>query len=101
VRTVLVVLSGVLSQHRPQVPPAEDQHVVEALAPKAARQVEECRLPAGAQHARAVDAAHHSGRHITPRQAGFAFEEEAVRALVSLPTRADGYARSAAANVRA
>jgi hypothetical protein len=56
---------------------------------------------AGAQHARGIDAAHQSGRHITPRQAGFAFEAEAVRALVSLPTRADGYARSAVANVRA
>ena len=39
--------------------------------------------------------------HITPRQAGFAFVPEAVRAAASLPTRAVGYARRAVANVRA
>jgi hypothetical protein len=57
--------------------------------------------PVGAQHPRVIDAAHHSGRHITPRQAGFALVAEAARAPASLPTAVDGYARSAVANFRA
>jgi hypothetical protein len=38
VRTVPVVVPGVLSQHHSQVPLAEDQHVVEALAPQRAHE---------------------------------------------------------------
>ena len=36
VRTVLVVVPGVLSQHLSQVPLAEDQHMVQALTAKRA-----------------------------------------------------------------
>jgi hypothetical protein len=71
---------------------------------KAAKQVEEGRLlaqPAGAHQRRVIDATHHSGRHITPRQAGVAFAAEAVRVAASLRTTADGYARRAGANSRA
>jgi hypothetical protein len=38
VRTVLVVVPGVLGQHLSQVPLAEDQHVVQALVPQRAHE---------------------------------------------------------------